>query len=242
MKLKFNFTKWIGGSLGWAAGGPLFGVLGFVAGTVIDSLELGSRKKDKTIGIFSTSLLTLIAAVLNADKPVAKSELDLVKQFLKNNFGESEIAGALLELEEIMRNDVALDDACQQIRNSLHYSTRMQLAGFLYSLAKIDGRMTRSEHEVINIIDDGIGITFNNRQFPDFASATPNHVVIAAYEQLEIAADSDIEVIKKAYRRLAVKYHPDKSIHLDGDIQKTSNEKFQQITNAYVIIKKDRNF
>jgi len=51
------------------------------------------------------------------------------------------------------------------------------------------------------------------------------------YELLEISPDADEDTIKKAYRRLAVKYHPDKN---PGN--KEAEEKFKKISHAYEIL------
>ena len=51
------------------------------------------------------------------------------------------------------------------------------------------------------------------------------------YELLEISPDADEDAIKKAYRRLAVKYHPDKN---PGN--KEAEEKFKKISHAYEIL------
>src|SRR5512137_2269527 len=52
------------------------------------------------------------------------------------------------------------------------------------------------------------------------------------YETLGIEKNASEEDIKKAYRRLAMKYHPDKN---PGD--KTAEEKFRETTEAYEILK-----
>lgn len=54
------------------------------------------------------------------------------------------------------------------------------------------------------------------------------------YEVLEIAKTSDKEVIKKAYRKLALKYHPDRN---EGN--KDAEEKFKQINEAYQVLSDD---
>ena len=51
------------------------------------------------------------------------------------------------------------------------------------------------------------------------------------YDLLEISPDADEETIKKAYRRLAVKYHPDKN---PGN--KEAEEKFKKLSHAYEIL------
>lgn len=56
----------------------------------------------------------------------------------------------------------------------------------------------------------------------------------ADYDILEIPVNSPIEDVKKAYRKQAMKYHPDKN---QGD--KFSEEKFKKITNAYESICRD---
>jgi DnaJ like chaperone protein len=62
----------------------------------------------------------------------------------------------------------------------------------------------------------------------------------AAYRILELSPDASDEELKKAYRRMAIKYHPDKVEHLGPDIQRSAKEKFQQLNQAYEDIKKMR--
>ncbi|MFH1837176.1 MAG: DnaJ domain-containing protein [Candidatus Omnitrophota bacterium] len=51
------------------------------------------------------------------------------------------------------------------------------------------------------------------------------------YDILGVQADASGDVIKKAYRKLAVKYHPDKN---PG--KKSSEEKFKEISEAYYVL------
>lgn len=63
----------------------------------------------------------------------------------------------------------------------------------------------------------------------------------SAYKILEIEPSATDSEIKKAYRKMAVKYHPDKVAHLGKEIQKTAEEKFKAVSDAYSEIKKKRN-
>ncbi|MDR1155130.1 MAG: DnaJ domain-containing protein [Bacteroidales bacterium] len=239
-----NFVKWIGGGLGWVFGGPLGGILGFVAGTVYDSFEIrifrrpGRKKK---MGHFATSLLMLIAAIMKAEKPVVKSELDYVKRFLNQNFGEKEAIKALTLLREILKQNIPLDNVCTQIRNNLDYSSRLQLIHFLYNLANVNGHVTEAEQNMLHVITKGLRVTVSDKRSVG-SMIVQEDSIIAAYGILGVHRSASVIDIKKAYRNMAIKYHPDKVAYLGDELKKAANDKFQQLTHAYEIIKKERNF
>jgi len=240
-----NFVKWIGGILGWVFGGPVGGVLGFIGGAIFDSLEIDLFRKRKDLvvmGNFSENLLVLIAAILNADgNKLKKSELDYVKKFLKNNYGEKEALKALNSLRELLKRNIQVGKICEYIRLNLDYASRLQFSHFLYNLAIIDGHVTTAEQNMLNIINRGLGLAISDKGSVG-ATATQEESIIAAYGILGVQRSTGIIDIKKAYRNLAIKYHPDKVAYLGDELRKDANEKFQQLTRAYEIIKKDKRF
>ena len=61
------------------------------------------------------------------------------------------------------------------------------------------------------------------------------------YKILGLTRDASDAEVKKAYRKMAVKYHPDKLIGVSQDIKNLAEEKFLAVKEAYEQIIKSRN-
>lgn len=244
--------KWIGGVAGWALGGPLGGILGFFIGKMFEGMTSGeyavdngqthstSYKRQQTHeGDFGISLLVLSAAVMKADSSLKKSELEYVKAFFKHQFGQEKAAQYILVFKELLKQDINLPEVCQQIRFQMDHSSRLQLLHYLFGLAQSDNSVCEAEIVILKRIAQYLGISA-----VDFESIKAMFVkdTESAYKILEISPDTSIEEIKKAYKKMAVKYHPDKVSHLGEDVQRQAKEKFQQLNAAYEEIKKERGF
>jgi DnaJ like chaperone protein len=68
------------------------------------------------------------------------------------------------------------------------------------------------------------------------------HNIKADYEVLGVEESATDDEVKKAYRKLAVRYHPDKVASMGEEFQKGAKEKFQRLQEAYDNIKKSRGF
>ena len=236
-----NYSKWIGGGLGWAFGGPIGAIIGFALG----SLFSNASESEQYIGTttqqrdFNVSLLVLSAAVMKADGSIKKSELDYVKRFFLTNFGQERAEKYILMLREILKQDIQIYDVSQQIGRFMDYSSKLQLLHYLFGIASADGSTHQNEIDIISSISKYMGISSS-----DFQSIKAMFVqeVDSAYKILGVDSNATDDEVKKAYREMAKKYHPDKVAYLGEDVRKSAEQKLQEVNDAYEKIKKQRGF
>lgn len=243
------FGKWIGGAIGWMAGGPLGALAGFALGSLLD----GSISVSKSTQIenydtpngqrnsFLFSMLVLASYIIKADGKIMHSEMEFVRQFLRANFGEvamNEGNQILLNLFEQRKQMDSVNssafkktiyDCGQQIAANLTYEERLQLLRFLAMIAQSDGNVHIKEIEALKEVATAMGLSTNE---VDSMLNLGHNTLDAAYKVLEIEPSATDEEVKIAYRKLALKHHPDRVASLGEDIHKAAEEKFRQINEA----------
>lgn len=232
--------KWIAGALGWAMFGPLGGILGYVIASKLESLSQAVQQGDDQSkgqrNSFLMSLLVLSAAIIKADGKTSQQELSTVRSFFARNFGPQAGNDAEEIIKSILSKDFNLYEVCSQIRSNMDYSQRLQLFHYLVSLGACDGLHPR-EIDILETIATYIGLSQSETD-SIIAQFKPSND--SNYKILEISPDATNEEVKKAYRKMAVKYHPDKVATLGSDIQKAAEEKFKTISAAYEAICRER--
>ena len=231
--------KWIAGALGWAFLGPIGGILAFYFASRVEETADAQGEQVRLQGqrnSFLMSLLVLSAAVIKADGRTSAQELSRLREFFTRNFGAQAGIEAEQIVKELLHKDYDLYAVCGQIKSSMDYSQVLQLYHFLVSLGQCDG-FTQSEIDVLELIAIYIGISKADYD-SIYAMFYPNKQ--SNYKILEIEPNATNEEVKKAYRKMAVKYHPDKVATLGEDVQKAAEEKFKAVNQAYEAICKER--
>lgn len=231
--------KWLGGILGFTIGGGIFGgIIGYAIGSLLEKKVKTEYKGGEQQGDFMMGLLILTAAVMKADGKVMKSELNFVKDFLAKNFGNDNLQNRIDILRNLLDKNIDVYQACEKIRTAFPYATKLQLLHYLFGIAVADSDCSKSEKDLIERIANLIGLSS-----ADYKSIEAMYfqVTDSAYVILQIERNATDEEVKKAYKRMCIKYHPDKVAHLGEEAQKAANAKFQEINNAYEKIKKERN-
>jgi DnaJ like chaperone protein len=238
------------------------GAIGFVIGTFIDNYQrtIGqmkdqAKREGRTFSpeeLFQfyqqrssandvpTMLMALSAAVMTADGKVLKAELDYVKAFFTQQFAGRFNASHLQTLKQFIDSgNIPLQQICQDIRSRMQPEVRTHLVHYLFGIAKADGHVAEVELKVIKSISDMLGISSQ-----DFESVKNMFYrdVDSDYKVLGIEASAADDEVKKAYRQMAIKFHPDKVANMGEEFQKGAKEKFQKIQDSYEAIKKSRGF
>ncbi len=187
---------------------------------------------------FFVSLMVLSSAVIKADGQVSQSELNCVREFIRRNFGDSVVDEAMRMLDGFNRQQVNIYSVGPQIADNMNYSQRLQLFHYLVQIATADGNFSKSEKSVLEAI--GAVIRLNNSDINSVIAMFYRENDESAYAVLGISPNATDDEVKTAYRRMAMKNHPDKVASLGPEVQKAAEEKFRQIQDAYETIKRQR--
>jgi DnaJ like chaperone protein len=230
-------TKWIGAAAGWFFGGPIGGVIGYYVAKNFFSSKVDNKKA------FEISLLILSSVVIKADGKVLKSELDYVKKFFTNTFGAAKSNEYFRIFNSLNKQDLLskLRQVCLQLNSHINHSSRLEIIHFLFGVSAADNEIHPKEVEQIQRI-----ATYMNINPYDFESIKSMFLAGGSgndenwYRILGIKKQATDSEVKKAYRKMAVKYHPDKLQGVSEDIKKLSEEKFLKVKEAYEQIMKGR--
>lgn len=249
--------RWFGGVLGFMSGGPLGALAGYAIGWLFEKGVEGFSDEDNYTtqqqlegqrNSFLFSLLVLASYIIKADGKVMHSEMEFVRAFLRRNFGEiavkqgEEILLRLFERQKQMEQEAfrnTISEACAEIAQNMDYSQRLQLVNFLVTIAQADGNVPQSEIDALYFVASKLGISAD-----DIASmlnlSSGGTSIEAAYKVLGITAEATDDEVKVAYRRMALKHHPDRVATLGEDVRKAAEKKFQEINAAKETIYKAR--
>ena len=271
-----KYGKWIGGFIGLVAGGPLGALAGFVLGSLFDENDNNEKYinndtygyghsayqsaksqaghqsrtsyEEQQRNTFLFSLLVLASYIIRADGKVMHSEMNLLRQWLRNNFGQNavddgeQIILKLFEQQKLLGHSEfrsMVMGSCDQLRQIMSYEQRLQLLNFLVMIVQADGFVATAEVNALRECTLALGLseTVLNSML-NLQDAGTN--LDAAYKVLGVSPTATNDEVKAAFRRLALQNHPDKVASLGKDVRKAAEKKFKEINAAKETIWKAR--
>lgn len=192
---------------------------------------------------FLFSMLVLSSYIIKADNKIMHSEMEFVRQFLRQNFGEQavnqgqEILLKLFEIQkqqgiQVFRNTI--HQSCAEIKHNMDVSQRLQLLNYLVIIAKVDGYVSPEEIKALKEVAHHLGLTAKDvdSMLNMENGARANSNIEDAYKVLGLSSTATDDEVKVAYRKMALKHHPDRVATLGEDIRKAAEKKFQDINDA----------
>ena len=124
---------------------------------------------------------------------------------------------------------------------------RMQVLHFLVELCSLDGMVIEQEYQILKELSQTLGLkqlqldqVIQSFQFkqeqPKRPSFSRQDLKKSAFKILELEETTDLQVIKKAYRLMVKKHHPDRFVNESKEQQAIANERFLQIQRAYELL------
>ena len=245
-----SLGKWILGGLGFVVGGPIGALIGVFIASMLDESKntlndnesartMNYGRRHATQGDISVSIIVLLACVIKADGRVLKAEINYIKPFLLRTFGEEQAKQALALLKQLLNEHIDPVAVSRQMAQYINYSTRLELVRLLLEVSNSDGDIAPQELNVIEIIATNMAV--QQADYHSLLALYQRHKDVNwAYTALEISPSATNDEVKKAYRRMAMKYHPDKVANAGEELRKQATDKFRGINEAYEHIKKQR--
>lgn len=250
--------KLLGAGLGFFLGGPLGAVIGGIIGHYVKDASLPTglgpqadprvRQQQQEL-YFVASLVGILTAMIRADGDVHREEVATIRRFFSERLGyRGESLEIVRELiKQFLREGVDLDALCADVSRRAEYATRLLLVECLLDVALADGRLLPEEQQVFERCVQLLGIApadvenirVRGAAGPG-ASQGPSARPRGDWEVLGVPADADEQTVKRAYRELAKKYHPDRVAHLGEEFRDLAHQKFLEIQNAYDRLGKSR--
>ena len=233
-----SLAKLVGIGAGWFLGGPIGAIIGyFISKSFFDG-------KNDQAKAYEISLLILSSLVIKSDGKIVKQELDYVKRFFVNTFGVNRANKYFEIFNKLNKQSLSsqLRPVCQQLNTYVNHAARLQIIHFLFGVSASDNEIHPSEIDLIRKIAGYLNINqydFESIQSMFIDQASENHLE-KWFKILEINFDASDAQVKKAYRKMAMKYHPDRLQGVSEEIVKLAEKKFLLVQEAYENIMKSR--
>lgn len=208
-------AKWkgkaIGAGLGWLFGGPFGAILGTITGDFFDRTTLTAERPvsnyDKSLN-FITHLVGILMSIAKADGRLSTHEIKVIERtFVSFGFKGEDLSFIRDLIKQTSKVDLDLQAVCYEYKQYSNYEERLSLLRIVYLVAFADRELHPNEESMINRIIEYLEINTDDASEirGEFCSDLDKH-----YKILNINRDSSIEDIKKAYRLLSKRYHPDR--------------------------------
>ena len=235
-----GWSKAVGAGLGYFVGGPIGAVLGYMAGH-----KLRPKLQAQQGHLLIANLLGFTTLFLKTNTTPSSEDGNETVRFISRLFQfdaeDEDMAGELLQ--RLLEMDLDIDAMAKTFKNHSDVNMRNRLLEILSTLCLlIEGPLQERQLRLLHQIAAALNLTPAQWQAIEsrYGGTSPQLDPACCYAILELQPEDSAEEIRAGYRRLAMKYHPDRFAHLDQTVQRRHAERMTLINAAYETVRADR--
>lgn len=202
-------------------------------------------------GDFRTAIVILCAAMMKRRSSSVKNEYDYFKKYYERQFREHVSVHTLTLLRTAANSQLHISRICYKLSFRISYEERLHILHFLYGFTFSDHFIAEGELRIIRLIgrflmidesdlDSVYAMYFIKNEQSENRSISGT--LESYFKILGVSLVAGHDEIRKAYRILAMKHHPDKVAHLGEEMQESAKIMFQVIVDAYKKIRRAKGF
>lgn len=198
---------------------------------------------------FVQLLVHILVKIAQIDGDITRVEMQTIQNYFRHNlrYNQEQMFWIKELIKDGSHSTESLESLLEQFRNTFSYEPRLILVELVFQVLYTKEQIPPKELELAQNIADYLGISqydqqtiwsryrYQRRQYPGVSDEEKY------FEVLGLTPSADFGTIKKAYRKLSMKYHPDKVSHLGEEFRNVAEEKMKEINVAYDYLSKKMN-
>ena len=193
-------------------------------------------------------LVHILVKISQLDGHVSRDEVQTIQRFFQLNlrYNQTQMSWVKNLIKEATSSTETLESLLEEFRSTFAYEPRLILLELIYQIVYTKDPVPENELASARKIATFLEISeYDHRtieakyRYQRQRGANESYESAGQYYALLGLDDgADMSAIKKAYRQLSMKYHPDKVSHLGDEFKVVAEEKMKDLNQAYEFFKK----
>ncbi|HYA01965.1 MAG TPA: DnaJ domain-containing protein [Syntrophobacteria bacterium] len=234
--MRNGWSKVVGAGLGYLAAGPIGAVIGYLVGDKVGPREEGRLVVAVLIGLTAT-VLKVHGLPPAEDRRRAASFLS---RLLSCDADDEGLVRQLLD--RFLGLELNIEAMARSFSRSTDHPRRRELVEVLATVCRLQGPVTEELVDLLARIAAALDLSEEDWRAirASVRASSPALSLDSCYALLEIPVDATMAEVKRAYRNLAKRYHPDHSVAGDSRTGRANTERMALIITAYETIRRDQ--